>query len=659
MCGISGYYSVEDFQAEQFKQALNCLTHRGPDQEGVWQDERIGLALGHRRLSVLDLSTAANQPMSSPSGRYVITYNGEIYNFRTLARELEAAGASIKTQSDTEIILLALEYWGLERCLKKLGGMFAFAIWDKQEQSLILARDAVGIKPLYYSWGEQCFMFASELKPLMKLSRFSSQELSDEACSYFLSFGYIPAPLSIFKNVYKLTPGCYLKLSLAELAKKPSNFQAEGAYPFLSPQLKPFFSLLETHTKANVQSFKGNFEQAVEHTHKLLQQVMGEHLIADVPVGGFLSAGIDSSLVVSLMQSIRAERVKTFSIGFAQGVTDEAPRARKIAAHLGTEHEEAYLSEKDLLAIVSSIPRFYDEPFADSSQIPSLFLAQMARQKVSVALSGDGGDELFAGYNRYLKSERQWNRLKLLPLALRKFLTLGLARYAPHFVNSWPEQGVKLEQVLRVLNSRDLSEFYFLLQTSSARPPLFRDKHLGLPDLLAGKNRFAMLKSFVKRAMAWDQQVYLPDDNLHKVDRASMAVGLEVRVPLLDRSLLEFSARLPEKFLHRGLIEKENSNKIILQTILSRYLPPELYAGPKVGFSVPLAQWLRGPLKAWADEVFAERNESFQEMFSTAEINSIWQAFKEERRADAALIWNLLILKSWLREYKLDNVLTN
>ena len=631
-----------------------AISHRGPDDSGTWIEESTGAALGHRRLSIVDLSPLGHQPMTSPSGRYVIAFNGEVFNFQPLRTELEKSGYSFRGGSDTEVMLAAFEAWGLEQATKRFIGMFVYAVWDRETKSLTLGRDRLGIKPLFYSWNSGSFFFSSELKSFRAHPGFRA-DIDRNAVSLFLRYGYIPAPLCIYQGVYKLTPGCILTLRRDELESKPNGFSPEGAEGFPSPQLRPFWTVRDTVLTGKQRLFDGTEAEAINRLDALLSDSVKLRMIADVPLGAFLSGGIDSSVVVALMQKQHTSPVKTFTIGFDVKDYNEAEHAAAVAKHLGTDHTELYVGEKDLLDAVPELSFYYDEPFADSSQIPTMLVSRLARRSVTVALSGDGGDEVFGGYNRYTWPPSVWRKLSMVPRPLRAAfgkaaLTIPIhwwERLLPSFVNSVDKPHERMQKLLGVLGARDVDSLYGLLLAQWNSP---QDLVIGADrplDLFAGKPRFTAIKEFAERAMYLDQQVYLPDDNLQKVDRASMAVALEVRVPILDHRVVEFSAMLPLSFKIR-----ERRTKWILREVLKRYVPDEIIERPKMGFSVPVGEWLRGPLRSWAGDLLNPALIRSQGYIQPDPVRHLWDEHLRGVHNWQHQLWNVLMFQSWLERWK-------
>ncbi len=608
MCRITGIA----FKAKYFD-ALDAMTdaleHGGPDDRGTWSDEQI--ALGHRRLAINDLSPLGHQPMLSESHRFVTVFNGEIYNFPELREALTSLGHHFKGHSDTEVLLAAVEAWGIEAALQKFNGMFAFALWDRKEKKLYLARDRFGEKPLYYGIVKGAFIFASELKALKHYPDFKPG-LNEEAIQLFLRYAYVPAPLSIYSDIFKLEPGHYLSID-------------EG----LHLTKRAYWSCEEAILKAKAVPYEGSFAEATVELDHLLTKAVKKRMISDVPFGAFLSGGVDSSAIVALMQKGSNTPVKTFSIGFEDAAYNEAPFAKRVAEHLKTDHQELYVSERDLLNVIPSLPEMYDEPFGDSSQIPTYLVASLAKQKVTVALSGDAGDEVFGGYNRYFRFQRLQHLLSL-PHGFRKILATTL-RVLP----VERKMKLKLHKLANLLTLKDSGDAYQLLISQNHDIP----NHLSFTPL-AGLSQLENL-------MFWDAISYLPGDILTKVDRASMATALETRIPFLDPAVFDFAWSLPFHYKIRG-----TQGKLILKELLYRYAPKPLIDRPKAGFGIPLHDWLRGPLKEWAHDLLQRAEEDQAPFLKGRTIQAIWKAHLAKKQNQGHALWNILMLQMWLIQGK-------
>src|SRR5437016_2037777 len=595
MCGIAGFWQTE--RGDQHpRDILNrmavALAHRGPDDSGIFFDDSTGVGLAFRRLSVIDLSPQGHQPMSSASGRYTIICNGEVYNFEELRQELGTQ--PWRGHSDTEVMLAAIERWGLNGALQRFIGMFAFALWDREQRRLHLVRDRLGIKPLYYGYINSNFVFASELKALRQFPGFEAR-INRDALALYMRFTYVPAPHCIYKDIYKLQPGHILTM--------------EASHG--EPVLTPFWSAMDVAKKGLASRLHADDSEIIEQLHHTLLSAVRLRMIADVPLGAFLSGGIDSSTVVALMQSQSSRPVKTFTIGFHEEIYNEATYAKAIASHLGTDHTELYVTPKDAWDVIPLLPSMYDEPFADPSQIPTHLVSRLARQHVTVSLSGDGGDELFGGYDRYFFLNSLWRFLKRVPgpvargmaklIRLASPLTLNRTLGAlplPRTLKSAP--GHKLHKLADALVLQTPAAIYLNIFTQWPDPSSVVIGASEPPTIAQTMDSFNWLASTQEMAMLTDLTNYLPDDILTKVDRASMAASLEARVPLLDHRIVEFAWQLPLHYKVRG-----SQGKWILRQILYRYVPPELVDRPKMGFGVPIGPWLRGPLREWSEDLLS------------------------------------------------------
>ena len=642
MCGIAGFIASDAGAGAKeriARQMADAISRRGPDDQGVWVDEEAGVALAHRRLSIIDLTPAGHQPMLSDSGRWVITFNGEIYNHAELRAELERTGAAPQWRGhcDTEVLLAAIQAWGLPHTLERAVGMFAFALWDRRERTLVLARDRLGEKPLYYGTARGTFLFASELAAL-KVHPHWEGEIDRGALCLLLRLAYVPAPHAIYKGIRKLPPGTYLVLKAGDRTGRIETYWDAGA-------------VAEEGAR---NPFAGTPEEAVERTDALIRRSLAGQMMADVPVGAFLSGGIDSSTVVALMQAMSSRPVRTFSIGFNEQGYDEAPHAKSIARHLGTDHTELYVTTSEAMTVIPRLPSLYSEPFADVSQIPTYLVSELTRRQVTVSLSGDGGDELFSGYRRYRLGGRLRALLSVVPPRLRRAaarlalsmpparwdqiaagpLKLLPARTRPKLV------GDKVHKAANVIGVDGADSMYRALSSLWLNP---EDVVIGAsepPFAAAGASRHS--SDPVRRMMYLDLIGYLPDDILVKVDRASMAVGLEARVPLLDHRLVEFSCSLPI-----ALLQRDGQSKWPLRRVLERYVPRTLTDRPKMGFGVPIDSWLRGGLRDWAESLLDERRLRQEGLFRPKPIRDAWQAHLGGRRNLQYQLWNVLMFQAW------------
>ena len=644
MCGIAGVLfpapsmSRDDLRGLAARMA-DRVEHRGPDGSGTWVDEGAGIAFGHRRLKVIDLSEAGHQPMVSERGRYVISYNGEVYNFAALRTELERAGCRFRGHSDTEVILEGVERWGITTTVNRLVGMFAMSLWDRESRTLTLVRDRLGIKPLYYGLLEGRFLFASELKAFHACSRWRPV-LDHDALATFVRLNYVPAPQSIFQDTWKLEAGCMLSIRAGE-----------------APRIERFWDLLEVvGTGQGAPRVGTGVDDATDELEHVLSEAVEGCMVADVPVGVFLSGGIDSSSVTALMQRHGDKPVRTFTIGFGVPDLDESAHARRVAAHLRSEHTELYVSPETALELVPRVAEIYDEPFADSSQIPTYLVSEMTRGHVTVALSGDGGDEVFAGYNRYAQGRTLQPVLTHMPSWMRRVaanslqsvppgIWTGLCRAVP---GRWRPSmvGDKLHKLAEVLRG-STDTFYRDLVSHWRRAD---DMILGghePPGLLSRENDLAKrIPDFVARMQVLDTLTYLPDDILTKVDRASMAVSLEVRVPLLDHRVVEFAWKLPMNMKLRS-----GTGKWLLRRLLNRHVPGALVDRPKAGFAVPLDRWLRGSLRDWAEDLLQDECLRADGILDADAVHDAWRSHLSGSRNHQHELWGVLMFQAWKRRW--------
>lgn len=641
MTGQSAELSLSD----ECKRMADAIVHRGPDDHGIWVDAQAGIGLAHRRLAIVDLSPAGHQPMPSITGRYVIVFNGEIYNHSALRAQLEKEGRAPnwRGHSDTEVLLAGFDAWGIERTLQQSIGMFAIAVWDVQSCTLVLARDRMGEKPLYYGWQGQgagaVFLFGSELKALRAHPMFHAS-IDRHALALYLRHNYVPAPRSIYEGIRKLEPGCMLTLGMG---------QSE-------PVITRYWSALEKVLEGSAGRHQVcNPEQAIDQLESLLKSAVSQQMMADVPLGAFLSGGIDSSTIVALMQAQSSRPVKTFTIGFHEKGYNEAEHAKAVARHLGTDHTELYISPEQAMAVIPSLPRIYDEPFSDSSQIPTYLVSQLARQHVTVSLSGDAGDELFSGYTRYGMTASMWSKLERLPLPLRKILASSITSLSPAAWNAllgwlprmWGRIGDKLHKGAGVLPSASVDELYHGLVSHWADPAQVVIGGVEPQTLLTGLMPDLEGLEPVERMMVLDMLTYLPDDILTKVDRAAMAVTLESRVPMLDHRVVEFAWQLPQ-----SLKQRDGVGKWILRQVLYRHVPQALIDRPKMGFGIPLDSWLRGPLRDWAEALLDESRLREEGYLRPEPIRRKWLEHQSGVRNWAYHLWDILMFQAWLEENK-------
>ncbi|MDQ3999862.1 MAG: asparagine synthase (glutamine-hydrolyzing) [Actinomycetota bacterium] len=647
MCGIAGFLSPQGTREEAgrtIRRMTDTLIHRGPDDGGVWEDTRSGVALGNRRLAIVDLSPEGHQPMHSASGRYVLAFNGEIYNFWALREELEGLGHPFRGHSDTEVMLAAFTEWELEGALERFNGMFAFALWDREERSLYLARDRLGEKPLYYGWMGETFLFSSELKALKVHPTFRG-EISRNALALYLRYQYIPAPYTIYEGISKLSPGTRLTIDEAGNVSGPV----------------PYWSAKEAAERGVTNPFSGSDTEAVDELDGMLRDSVRMRMVADVPLGAFLSGGIDSSAVVAAMQSQSDRPVRTFSIGFYEEEYSEAEHAKAVARHLGTEHTELYVTPEEAMSVIPKLPTLYDEPFSDPSQIPTYLVSQLARRHVTVSLSGDGGDELFAGYNRYFWVESIWGKVGWMPPGLRGALAEALTAVSPQgwdraFKKLGPVlptkarqriPGDKLHKLAEVLTVKNPEAMYLNLVSLWKRPDSVVIGGSEPLVTLTDPGWWADLPDLTQRMMYLDTVTYLPDDILVKVDRASMGVSLEGRVPFLDHRLVEFAWRVP-----LGMKIKDGKSKWLLRQVLNQYVPKKLIERPKMGFGVPIDAWLRKPLRGWAEALLDERRLRREGFFHPRPIREKWAEHLSGKRNWQYPLWDVLMFQAWLEENK-------
>lgn len=648
MCGVVGYWSGASgaLDADVARAMARQIHHRGPDDSGTWLDTDAGLALAHRRLSIIDLSPAGHQPMVSPCGRYALVYNGEIYNNQDLRAELEREDGHFdwRGHSDTETLLAALSHWGLEDTLRRLNGMFAFALWDRAERQLFLARDRMGEKPLYYGRCGDVFLFGSELKALAAHPAWQG-EVDRDALTLFLRHGNVPSPLSIYRGIHKLPPAHFIVVG--------DNGRAVG-------EPRCYWDLAAIAESGAASAQAGGDAAALTHSlDGLLRDAVARRMAADVPLGAFLSGGYDSSTVAALMQAQSNCPIKTFSIGFREVGYNEADHAKAVARHLGTDHTELYVTPDEAMAVIPKLPSIYDEPFADASQIPTFLVSQLARRHVTVSLSGDGGDELFAGYSRHVVGPAIWDKVQWLPCGLRRALGAAIAvlaradldvllRYLPKNMQV-PDIANKLDKVADGLNAANGQAFYKSLTSHWKDPAAVvlgaTEPRTEADHMATGPN----LPGLRERMLYLDMLTYLPNDILTKVDRASMAVSLEARVPLLDHRVVEFAWQVPSEYKYR-----DGRGKWLLREVLYNYVPRELMDRPKMGFGVPIEHWLRGPLWEWAEELLDENRLRREGFFDPVPIRRMWREHSIGQRRWQNCLWDVLMFQAWFQEKQIS-----
>lgn len=643
MCGFVGIMtrnkSLLDYNF--INNMTNSIDHRGPDDSGFWSNKTAGISLGHRRLAILDLTSAGHQPMHSPSKRYVLVFNGEIYNHGEIRSQL-GRHSWIGT-SDTETLLTAIERWGIRKTIELCVGMFAFAIWDNSEEELILGRDRMGEKPIYYGWQNNgknsCFLFSSELKALKNHPSFMPK-VDRKALSLFIQYSYVPTPHSIYQDVFKLKPGHLLRVSLSKR----------------SPVIEQYWSFIKIAKSSITSKFYETENNVVNKLESLLKSVIKQKMVADVPVGAFLSGGVDSSIITAIMQSQSNTPINTFTVGFSEEIYNEAMYAKTIANHLGTKHTELYITPQQALEVIPNLPSLYCEPFADSSQIPTFLVSKLAKEKVTVAVTGDAGDELFGGYNRYTLTKEFWGKISNSPFWARSLIASTMSSLSP---NAWniiansinsiiPKSlrlnnpGEKIHKAAKVMTNKEFDDFYLSLVTHCKPKEIVIGNYEENPVLNYKKSDFKLFDD-VEKMMMIDTMTYLPDDILVKVDRASMAVSLESRIPFLDHRIVDFAWRIPQ-----SMKINNNKSKWILRQILQKYVPQNLIERPKMGFSVPIDSWLRGPLRDWAESLLDENRLKHDGFFHPEPIRSKWQEHLSGRKNWQHFLWNVLMFQSWL-----------
>lgn len=644
MCGIAGFFQPSGFDGDQ-SQTLRAMTdriyRRGPDDEGQWLDPEGGVAFGQRRLSIIDLSQAGHQPMVSHDGRYVLVVNGEIYNFQELRKQLAEEGLAPEWRgsSDTEVLLAALAGWGVETALQRATGMFALAFWDRKDRSLVLARDRMGEKPLYYGWqgsgSRKVLLFGSDLAAFEAHPSFKG-EIDRSALNLLMRHNYIPAPRSIYHAICKLMPGTWARFGA----------NSETAV------MQPYWDMLKIAGEGG-QSGTPAPDEAIDELERKLTAAVERQMVSDVPLGAFLSGGIDSSTIVALMQKISTRKVKTFTIGFGEEGFNEADHARAVAAHLGTDHSELYVAPRDAQAVIPDLASYYSEPFADSSQVPTFLVSKLARTDVTVALSGDGGDELFGGYNRYLFTQRYWRGIQRIPKPLRSLAANTIRSVPPDRwdrIGKWLGQpvekaiGHKLHKGAELLGKASIKDLYTGLVSHFGNPAQFVVGSVN-PDTYEDRNLEAVAGlPAIEWMMAVDSVHYLPDDILAKVDRAAMAVSLEARVPMLDPDVVRFAWSLPLTMKIR-----DGQTKWPLRQVLYRHVPQSLIERPKMGFGVPIAAWLRGPLRDWAESLLDPARMESEGYLSPKSVQTLWRDHLSGRFNHGYRLWTILMFQAWLR----------
>lgn len=644
MCGIAGELRSHPLERDEHLHAMGlAIAHRGPDAAGIWTDKDAGIGLVHRRLAIVDLTPAGQQPMTSASRRYVMVFNGEIYNHLSLRKDLESGGRAPtwRGHSDSETLLAGIDAWGIQETLMRCVGMFAIALWDREHRTLCLARDRLGEKPLYFGWQsrgqDRVFLFGSELKALKAHPAFEGR-INRQSLALFMRHNYVPTPYSIYEGIQKLQPGCCLEVSLTQR----------------EPKLTRYWSAIDVVRSASGDRARRlDPESAVNELESLLTSAVSQQMMADVPLGAFLSGGIDSSTIVALMQKQSSRPIKTFTIGFNEQGYNEATHAKEVARHLGTDHTELYVTPDEAMAVIPKLPTMFDEPFADSSQIPTHLVSALARRHVTVSLSGDAGDELFSGYTRYALASGMWRKLSKIPPPLRRMAAHAITAVPPTTWTALGQRipvtslrsrlGDRLHKGASILGNRSIDGLYRgLVSHWDAPSDVVREGHEP-PTLLDGNQpNFGSLDP-VERMMALDLMTYLPDDILVKVDRAAMAVSLETRVPMLDHRVVEFAWRLP-----LDLKQRDGVGKWVLRQVLYRHVPKSLMDRPKMGFGIPVDTWLRGPLREWAESLLAPDRLAREGLLNPEPIRQKWDEHLKGTRNWAYHLWDVLMFQAWL-----------
>lgn len=640
MCGLAGFINKSgglglDGLEATARSMAGTLAHRGPDDKGTWVDPEVGLAFGFQRLSILDLTPAGHQPMVSGNGRWVLVYNGEVYNFADLRRELEDRGIRLRGKSDSEVVVESCAQWGVEAAARRFIGMFSFAVWDRLERTLYMVRDRLGVKPLYWGQFGNLFLFGSELKALRAHPGWKPEIDRDTLAAYF-RHTYCPAPHTIYRNVYKLLPGHILSF-------RPENKRIK---------VSAFWSVAEAALDGLENPLVLSENEAADELDRLLRDAVSRRLVSDVPVGAFLSGGIDSSVVVAAMQACGSAPAKTFTIGFEDAAFDEAKYAKQVAEHLGTDHTEHYITPATAQSLITELPFLYDEPFADSSQIPTALISRLTREKVTVALSGDGGDELFGGYGRYFAGEDIWRRVTHVPVALRSVLAHGIKSLPP---KAWTAALAMVPGRFRPNTGGEALHWYAGALKPGGREEIYRhmvstwpDPEILVPGAKEHRGSFwrttpaRVKENFLDHMQYLDAGTYLPDDILVKVDRASMAFGLEVRGPLLDHRILEFAWKLP-----RPMKVRDGTGKWLLRKVLDRYVPRHITDRPKMGFGVPIGDWVRGSLRDWAEDLLSEKRLEDDGWIDTTSVRRCWEEHLKGADVLDSRLWSILMFQSW------------
>ena len=645
MCGIAGFVDQNLSDSELVgNMMIKTLYHRGPDHSAIWKDEELGVMLGHTRLSILDTSAAGHQPMESHCGRYVMIFNGEIYNHLQLRKALSKKGYSVawRGHSDTETLLAAFSSWGINKSLQESVGMFGLALLDRRDRKLYLARDRMGEKPVYYGWQKNSFLFGSELKALKVHPNFQNR-INRNSLSLLMRHNTIPSPHSIYEGIYKLPPGSILSLDLTNKII----------------DIETYWTMKQSVQSALENPFQGGEQEATDELESILTQSVRNQMMSDVPLGAFLSGGIDSSTIVALMQSQSVDKIKTFSIGFNEDDYNEAVQARHVANYLGTEHNELYLSSSEALDVIPKLPSMFDEPFSDSSQIPTYLVSKLAKERVDVSLSGDGGDEIFGGYNRHVWVKSIWDKTKFLPLVSRRLIFFAITSLSPASWNKFfslcssilpksfraSQPGDKMHKIAILITADSPFSMYKNLVSHWNNPASIVLGSKEPETLLSDFSVIPNLLNIEEEMMFLDAITYLSDDILTKVDRSAMSVSLETRVPILDHKVIEFAWRLP---LHMKI--KNGQGKWILRQVLNNHIPRELVERPKMGFGVPINSWLRGPLIDWAEDLLEPSKMKNEGFLNSKEITKKWKEHKSGKHDWQHHLWDVLMFQAWLKE---------